>query len=265
MTKHQAKEAAEAMSAGSYIDLDLRDVPSAFRAPFLRAQLRLNDIITLPKRPVQVGNSIVNTGVVIVAKVGPIDGPGNVLGRAGPTHLLNKDQLPVRGIMEFDQVDLDGLVQSGRVEDVILHEMLHVLGLGPLWSLKGVLRGSGGTAPKFTGSHGINAYRQLTKQQSDHVPVEGDYGAGTRDAHWDEKVFGDELMTGLISGAKRPLSRLSIQSLVDLGYRVDASKADVYALPAPGARLEAMGEVSHFHLEVPDFEVVERIAPDLEG
>jgi hypothetical protein len=44
-------------------------------------------------------------------------------------------------------------------------------------------------------------------------------------------VFGNELMTGYIEDSYNPLSILTIAALRDLGYSVDATKADSYILP----------------------------------
>jgi len=41
--------------------------------------------------------------LVIRAEGQRIDGPGRVLGRAGPTRIRLSDSLPIEGIMEFDQ------------------------------------------------------------------------------------------------------------------------------------------------------------------
>lgn len=54
-------------------------------------------------------------------------------------------------------------------------------------------------------------------------------GSGTRCSHWDETCLGIELMTGYVNGAtKFPLSKITIGSLEDMGYKVDYSKADSY-------------------------------------
>ena len=45
-------------------------------------------------------------------------------------------------------------------------------------------------------------------------------GSGTAGVHWSEAVFGNELMTGYISGTPDPLSSLTIAALRDLGYSV---------------------------------------------
>jgi hypothetical protein len=53
-------------------------------------------------------------------------------------------------------------------------------------------------------------------------------------------VFGNELMTGFLSGTTQPLSRMTVASLADLGYKVDFSAADPFALPSH-LELRAMG------------------------
>jgi hypothetical protein len=65
------------------------------------------------------------------------------------------------------------------------------------------------------------------------VPVEDQGGPGTRDSHWRERTFGPELMTGYVSrpGVLNPLSRVTVASLADLGYVVDVTAAEAYALP----------------------------------
>ena len=57
----------------------------------------------------------------ITASAPQLDGPGRVLGRAGPTYLREWDGLPVQGIMEFDAADLAEMQQAGTLKDVILH------------------------------------------------------------------------------------------------------------------------------------------------
>ncbi len=79
--------------------------------------------------------------VLIDARVGPIDGPGSVLGRAGGLLIRLPQWQPYYGVMEFDEADLANLAAEGRLGDVILHEMGHVLGLGTNWLLTGFVTG----------------------------------------------------------------------------------------------------------------------------
>ena len=73
------------------------------------------------------------------------------------------------------------------------------------------------------------------------VPVANTGGAGTREGHWRETTFGNELMTGFLDGGINPLSRVTVGALEDMGYQVNYQAADQdYQLPT-NLELEAMG------------------------
>jgi hypothetical protein len=171
--------------------------------------------------------------VVIYASVTPIDGLNGVLARAGPCFVRNTGRQTVVGSMTFDADDIQRLIDQNRLRDVILHEMLHVVGIGTLWSQFGVLQGAGTTNPRFTGPQGVAACIGIggTTACSGGIPVEFGSGAGTDDSHWRESVFGTELMTGFV-GPVNPLSAMSIQSLADVGYSTNSNAADSYSVAA---------------------------------
>ncbi|GAA2857612.1 leishmanolysin-related zinc metalloendopeptidase [Pseudonocardia halophobica] len=172
--------------------------------------------------------------VLILASGADIDGSGQILGQAGPTQLrpVSAGLLPAVGQMQFDTADLARMESEGTLDDVITHEMGHVLGIGNLWSRLGLLSGAGaGTAdPVFTGTGAVAEWTALGG--SGGVPVENTGGPGTRDGHWRESVFGDELMSGFITEAGNPISRVTVASLGDLGYVVDLEASERYRLPA---------------------------------
>ncbi len=72
------------------------------------------------------------------------------------------------------------------------------------------------------------------------VPVANTGGPGTRDGHWRESVFGNELMSGFIKGSINPISRVSVAAFDDMGYQVNYSAADDYTLPS-SLRLAELG------------------------
>ena len=55
------------------------------------------------------------------------------------------------------------------------------------------------------------------------------YGVGSLNRHWRESVFSNELMSPAIDGVN-PLSVVTSESLVDLGYAVNSSGADAFTL-----------------------------------
>jgi subtilisin-like proprotein convertase family protein len=168
----------------------------------------------------------------IDAKGAVIDGVGGILGQAGPTWIRSGSYFPIAGVMTFDQDDLKKLEDDGLLLSVILHEMAHVIGYGTIWSYKGLLQGAGSIDPTFSGANAMREFGTLLGSGTPSaVPVANTGGPGTRDSHWRETVFGNELMTGFINQGVNPLSRLTIASLADLGYQVNLQAADPYALP----------------------------------
>lgn len=186
--------------------------------------------------PSVVVGGVVIDDLLIEAQGVAIDGVGRILGQAGPTSLRPASAgaaafLPAKGLMSFDTADLASMEAEGTLVDVITHEMGHVIGIGTIWKLKGVLANPGTENPTFTGTAARREYGKLRGTGPTAVPVENTHGPGTRDSHWRESVFRNELMSGFISEQNNPLSRLTVASLEDLGYQVDMSAAEKFALP----------------------------------
>ncbi|WP_067650070.1 leishmanolysin-related zinc metalloendopeptidase [Nocardia harenae] len=209
-----SQEAAFAAAADRWATLIVGDLPEA-------------------RIPDGAGGTIAVDDVLIFAEGRQIDGPGTILGQAGPTWIRRDSLLPIAGEMTFDSADLAGLEADGRLGDTITHEMGHVLGIGSLWSDHGLLRDAGTDGPVFVGPSAMDEYGALTGSAAEPVPVEDKGGPGTAGAHWRDAVFGTELMTGFISaaGIANPISRITVGSLADMGYLVDVAAADPFTLP----------------------------------
>ncbi len=196
--------------------------------------------------------------VVIYVAIRNIDGPGGTLARAGPCFIRNGSGLAFVGTMEFDDADLGLLETEGNMQTVVLHEMGHVLGVGTIWSYRGLLQApstdrtanpctvNNPTADThFTGALARSAFDAAggAGYPTAKVPVaNGEFGAGcgSADGHWRESVMDTELMTPFIDGGQlNPMSAITIQSLADLGYPVDLELADPYTLPGTGPQAVA--------------------------
>jgi hypothetical protein len=175
--------------------------------------------------------------LLIFARGEDIDGVGNVLGQAGARDLRPAGAgqfafLPATGEMSFDTADLEQMEADGTLNDVITHEMGHVIGVGrQIWRRKGLLLGEGTIDPTFTGPRASEEFGRLRGSGPTPVPVANVGGPGTRDTHWREAVFVNELMTGTIREAGNPISRMTVGSLADLGYVVNLDAAEPYELP----------------------------------
>jgi hypothetical protein len=161
----------------------------------------------------------------VSAELKAIDGVGGILGQAGPTAVWSATELTAAGQMQFDSADAVNYLGKGLWDDIVTHEMMHVLGFGSLWNY--------GANPlvsnyQYLGAAGLTAYQAtLGNSAATFIPVESDGGSGTAGSHWDDYTFGNELMTGYINDdgistntTDNYLSKFSVMSLADLGYKV---------------------------------------------
>ena len=216
----------------------LGGLTSAQKNAFKKAADRWSKVIIGDVPSVLVGREVVDD-LLIEAQGVSIDGPGQILGQAGPTNLRPASAgasafLPAKGIMQFDSADLAAMQADGTLLDVITHEMGHVIGIGTIWDRKRLLAGAGTANPRFTGANAKREYGKLKGTGPTAVPVENGGGPGTRDSHWRESVFKNELMSGFIAAPNNPISRLTVASLKDLGYAVDMNAADPTRCPTCG-------------------------------
>ena len=199
------------------------------KAIFNEAAARWSEIITGDLPDVYTSIGLVDD-LVIDASAPYIDGNGGILGSAGPREVRSGSLLPAYGVMQFDSADMANMEANGSLVNVIIHEMGHCIGIGTLWSSLGVLSGGGTSNPVFTGVNARAAYGELLGTGPTNVPVANTGGSGTRDAHWRESVFANELMTGYLNGGSNPISSVTVASLIDIGYVVNSAAADLYTL-----------------------------------
>jgi len=179
--------------------------------------------------------------VIIEVNLTEIDGPGQILGRAGPSFIRLPQATTLTGLMEFDVADLASLDAANQFENVILHEMGHVLGIGTLWQRKGLLVINSfeqAIDPDYLGQVGNLFWK--TEGGEGLLPIEGAFfdvngnpfvRPGTSYGHWDEDILNNELMTGFLNGGVvNPLSRITAGSVRDLGYGT-ANVGEPYNLP----------------------------------
>lgn len=162
-----------------------------------------------------------------------IDGPDKILASAAPINNDTQGGFVYNTSAEivFDIADIAIFERNGSLDDVILHEMGHVIGIGSTWVENGVYVEDSG---QYTGAFGLAAYqREFSQLDAQFVPVELEGGFGTANDHWDEGFGGRA--TGIVDPLGRDLrfdvmtgwlntpifiSHTTTQSLRDIGYTV---------------------------------------------
>jgi hypothetical protein len=224
---------------------DIQIVYSGFttsqRAIFEQAAARWESII-VGDLPNATYNGIAVDDLLINASSTAIDGVGGVLGQAGYDRTRTSGtRLPYHGSMQFDSADMASMEANGSLLNVIVHEIGHVLGIGTLWQSRGLLTGAGTSNPQYIGTQAVAAYNAIFGTTATGIPVENTGGSGTRDSHWRETTFQNEIMTGYINSGTNPLSRITVGALADLGYTVNFAAADNYSRPGSSSSLVAGG------------------------
>ncbi|WP_428673778.1 leishmanolysin-related zinc metalloendopeptidase [Roseibium sp.] len=199
---------------------------SALQQSFIDAADLLSTIITGDIQDVFFRGKIIDD-VKIEAKLSDIDGTGGILGQAGPTAYRTADYLPAMGIMEFDVADAQTFDGMGLFNDIVFHEMMHVLGFGTMWNYMGLVD-TVGDQLEFNGTNAGIAF--AAEYGINGAPtVETDGGSGTAGGHWNEGDipgyltdtdgfdFGNEIMSGFINSTNY-LSNTTIAALEDMGY-----------------------------------------------
>ena len=90
----------------------------------------------------------------------PIDGPGGHAGQAGPC-AFGHARSPVVGVMFFDTDDLDLLEAEDLLDEVAIHEMGHVMGIGSLWGPQELLADAVATRRHRSAFHRRPGHRRV--------------------------------------------------------------------------------------------------------
>ena len=182
------------------------------------------------------GEMIDDTRVYVT--IDSIDGAGGILGRAAPcswrvTGFVGSDEIDkeiLRGFIELDEDDVNRLEAQGALISTVTHEFGHVLGVGTLWDEgnRDLLRdpsvpNNANADTHFVGPLTVAAFDAIGGRgyTGAKVPVQSGGEQGSSDSHWRESVFVGELMTPYLELGPQPLSRITVESLADVGYEVN--------------------------------------------
>jgi hypothetical protein len=186
-------------------------------------------------------------------------GNERILGGAAPCFVRASNGLPFYSVVVFNSQNLSALEERGDLPITALHELGHALGFLPsVWNPKGLTVGlverdqptPPGYDPRFIGPRAVEAFSTLGGN-APSVPLENQFGVGSRDSHWRESVLGRELMTSRLDrGVPNPLSILTVGAMADIGYKVNPAAADSFELGRSRVILEPLEPLELQELEL---------------
>jgi hypothetical protein len=147
-----------------------------------------------------------------------IDTNGNLLPIAGEATVNTNPEI----LQQFNSHDQHFI-------DTIDHEFGHVLGIGTLWEENKLIDVNNGVYNANTNAG--KAYGELQGLSvSKAIPITTGEGEGSDLSHWQEEIFGNELMShqGEDPSVHQPLSKVTIASLDDIGWNVNYGAAEIY-------------------------------------
>ena len=164
--------------------------------------------------------------VAIIVYVSELNGG---IARASGCRRRSDTFTPIVGFIHFSDDYLDRLVESGKLTEIAVHEIAHVLGFGITWDQRKLATGEAN--PHFTGSQAIAAFNAAggASYTRPKVPTTSTFD------HWPKSVFGPEMMSSTTSLTVRdPLSAVTLAALADMGYVVDLSYAEDFSISNTG-------------------------------
>jgi hypothetical protein len=160
--------------------------------------------------------------LLVYVRVAPIDGEGGTGARARVCRMGRG--FSRIALIELDLADAYTVYNYNLLKDLFIHELLHTVGVGSLWLQKGLVNNFnylGDKGNKASETYGVSP-----------ALVENQGGPGSINSHWRENTYRGEIMTSILNFfGPRPISALTIESLQDIGHRVNPTFVpDFFAL-----------------------------------
>eukprot|EP00977_Amphora_coffeiformis_P015312 scaffold4503_cov167-Amphora_coffeaeformis.AAC.11 len=199
----------------------------------LEGRLTPDDIATsLPM------NGVEDLYVAVKVANETLDGESGSVAQGGPRFITGTRTI-VSGLITIDPADLNSSIADGSFFNTILHEFLHVVGVGTLWEEEVVGEDLIIDAPTATylAPEALAFWNQLGC--SGDLQLDSDLG------HWDEDCLKDEIMTPTYTaGEPMIFSNITMAALEDIGYTVDRSQAESFTLADLGTCGDACPEAA---------------------
>jgi len=163
---------------------------------------------------------------------------GGSVAQGGPRFIAGTRTI-VSGLIIIDPADLDISIADGSFFNTILHEFLHVIGIGTLWGeeVAGEDFIIDASTATYSASGALAVWGQIGC--SGDLPLDSDLG------HWDEDCLKNEIITSTYTAGETIIfSNITMAALEDLGYTVDRSQADSFTLADLGTCVDACPEAA---------------------
>ena len=142
-------------------------------------------------------------------QMGDLDGKGKIVGSASVQKWRKDSDQPLAALIYLDNADAQRLLDQGRFDDLLLHEMIHNLGFISTNDRDDLVNDSN----QYIGA---NALQEFEKYNSEHdLLINWDTGM-----HWEQDGLAlaeNELMTRTLDQTNY-LSTVTLAALEDLGY-----------------------------------------------
>ena len=170
------------------------------------------------------------TGLRVLVKLDTL--PPRIAGQGGPC-VIRSTGLPLLGTVSLNILSY-GTLSDRKLDDLLQHEVGHVLGLGTIWG-RGVyaplINGDSlDPDPIFVGPNALAAFSRLGQSSRftrRTVPIQPNVRG-----HWRADAFLGELMAPSLINAAQPTSAVTVAALRDLGWNVEPEAYDDFTLPA---------------------------------
>jgi hypothetical protein len=170
------------------------------------------------------------TGIRVLVKLDTL--PPRIAGQGGPC-VIRATGLPLLGTVSLNILSY-GTLSDRKLDDLLQHEVGHVLGLGTIWgrgAFAPLIDGdSAAPDPIFVGPNALAAFSRLGQSSRftrRTVPIQPNVRG-----HWRADAFLGELMAPTLINAAQPTSAVTVAALRDLGWNVEPEAYDDFTLPA---------------------------------
>ena len=153
-----------------------------------------------------------------------------VAAQGGPC-AMRANGLPLVGTVQIN-INYYATISDAKLDDLIMHEVGHVLGIGSTWGLGAftglVVGDSNSTDPIFVGPNTLSSFNLLggsARYTGRPVPIELKFLG-----HWRASAFAGELMAPALIPGAQPVSAVTVASLRDIGWNVEPQAYEEYSL-----------------------------------